>query len=60
MHLWVEKDYVTMKAFGGLGEGRLSGLRVPGSFSTAGLAFHPGEREGSNSLPVFSLRKTYI
>lgn len=32
MHLWVEKDYVTMKASGGLGEGRLKGLRGPGSF----------------------------
>ena len=47
MNSWVEKNYVTTKAFRGLGEGRLKFLPVLGSFSRAGFAFHPGKTYNS-------------
>lgn len=60
MNSWVEKDYVTTKAFRGWGEGRLKFCPVLGSFSRAGFAFHPAKSYNSQ-LFLFSLEeKIYI
>lgn len=56
---WVEKDYVTTKAFRGLGEGRLKFFPVLGSFSRAGFNFYP-VRLTTHCSPFLPWRKTYI
>lgn len=44
MHSWVDKDYVTTKAFRGWGEGRLKFFPCSGEvFPELVLPFHPAE-----------------